>query len=250
MYFTASGLDDDCKSSNPLPDKSILDENCAKLWKLYIKEADRYDRDLVENWRDDMDSLLIFAALFSSSISTFVIDRYHSLSQDSSDAQLTILLQMSHQLANTTQTPPASLPPFRPNPQDVAVNTFWFLSLAFSLVCALAAVMVRQWARKYLRQPRACGSLKRRATSRQDVYENMQLWKLEMFVEMIPILLHIALALFFVGLLLFLQMINQHVALFLTWFTAVAFALYAVLTVGPLVFRSFPYKTPFSGLIL
>jgi hypothetical protein len=30
------------------------------------------------------------------------------------------------------------------------INAFWFLSLAFSLTCALAATLVQQWSRTYL----------------------------------------------------------------------------------------------------
>jgi hypothetical protein len=30
------------------------------------------------------------------------------------------------------------------------INAFWFLSLAFSLTCTLAATLVQQWSRTYL----------------------------------------------------------------------------------------------------
>lgn len=43
--------------------------------------------------------------------------------------------------------PPES---FQPNGAAVRINTFWFLSLAFALTCALAATLVQQWARDYL----------------------------------------------------------------------------------------------------
>ncbi|TDL16238.1 hypothetical protein BD410DRAFT_680082, partial [Rickenella mellea] len=115
-------------------------------WLPYLKMADKYDRDLVHNWRDDMDSLLIFAALFSASVTAFVIESYKSLVQDSADVAVSVLLQISQQIANGTH-PPAALPPFQPQTGDIAINVFWFLSLAFSLTCALAAVLVRQWAR-------------------------------------------------------------------------------------------------------
>ncbi|TDL16866.1 hypothetical protein BD410DRAFT_901751 [Rickenella mellea] len=237
-------------SQSMLQDTPGPDENCSKLWRLYNDEADRYDKDVVENWRDDMDSLLIFAALFSSTVSAFVLDRYHALTPDSGEVMVGILLQLSQQLANGTQAKPAVLPSFQPDAQDVAVNIFWFLSLTFSLLCALAAVMVRQWARQYLQEPRASAALNVRATKRQEVFENMQLWRMETLVDFIPVLLHIALALFVVGMLLFLRLVNHRLALILTWFSSIAIALYGLLTLGPILFRSCPYRTPLSGVLL
>ncbi|TDL17845.1 hypothetical protein BD410DRAFT_882542 [Rickenella mellea] len=63
------------------PDK-ILEEPASKIWIPYLDLADKYDKDLVHNWRDDMDSLLIFAALFSASVTAFVIESYNNLVQD------------------------------------------------------------------------------------------------------------------------------------------------------------------------
>ncbi|TDL17880.1 hypothetical protein BD410DRAFT_693574, partial [Rickenella mellea] len=144
-----------------------------------------YDRDLVHNWRDDMDSLLIFAALFFASVTAFVIESYKSLIQDTGDVTVSVLLQISQQLANNTQAP-AIVPKFQAQSRDVAVNVFWFLSLAFSLTCALAAVLVRQWARQYLRYPRSFSSTSERARARQFLFENMQWWKMDIIVETIP----------------------------------------------------------------
>ncbi|TDL22543.1 hypothetical protein BD410DRAFT_706199, partial [Rickenella mellea] len=162
---------------------------------------DKYDKDLVHNWRDDMDSLLIFAALFSASVTAFVIESYKTLVQDSGDVTVHVLLHISQQLANGTQLPSAVHPTFQPAPTDIAINIFWFLSLGFSLACALAAVLVRQWARQYLRLPRNLSTTTERARSRQFLLENMEWWKMELIVETIPALLHISLILFFIGLL-------------------------------------------------
>ncbi|TDL17762.1 hypothetical protein BD410DRAFT_729507, partial [Rickenella mellea] len=166
----------------------------------YLELADKYDKDVVHNWRDDMDSLLIFAALFSASVTAFVIESYSNLVQDAGEVTISVLLQISQQIANGTQAA-AVRPPFQPASIDIAVNILWFLSLAFSLTCALAAVLVRQWARQYLRFPRSFSSTSEQARARQFVFENMEWWRMDVIVEMIPALLHISLILFFVGLL-------------------------------------------------
>jgi hypothetical protein len=36
----------------------------AKLWAVYISEAEKYDKSLVESWKSDMEGLLIFVSVF------------------------------------------------------------------------------------------------------------------------------------------------------------------------------------------
>lgn len=44
-----------------------LTEPSARIWGPYLELAEKYDKDLVDSWRDDMESLLIFvASLFTS----------------------------------------------------------------------------------------------------------------------------------------------------------------------------------------
>ncbi|TDL25666.1 hypothetical protein BD410DRAFT_693002, partial [Rickenella mellea] len=177
-------------------------------WLPYLKYADRYDKDLVESWRDDMESLLIFAALFSSSVTAFVLESYSSLQEDTGEITINVLLQISQQLTNRTLAPATRPSPLPPSSGDVAVNVLWFLSLSFSLACALAAVMVRQWARRYLRLPRSLPSTPDQARMRQFLFEKLEGWKMDFVVETIPVLLHISLILFIIGLLLFVHLVN------------------------------------------
>ena len=40
------------------------DEQAAKLWSVYTKEAESHDKALVETWKDDMEGILIFVCNF------------------------------------------------------------------------------------------------------------------------------------------------------------------------------------------
>ncbi|TDL15612.1 hypothetical protein BD410DRAFT_902506 [Rickenella mellea] len=228
---------------------NVEEDHGSNLWQLYVERAEKYDKDLVETWRDDMDSLLIFAALFSSCISAFVIESYRSLQQDSGDVIVSILLQISQQLANGTGLRAAAVtPPFGPDSKNVTINVFWFLSLAFSLVCSLAAVMVRQWARKYLVVSKRDSNPSYRASRHQIAFHGMQSWKMDTIVEMIPVLLHISLALFCAGLVLFLRLVNAEVQWCLIYFVSTAGSIYILLTITPNIFPRCPFKTPFTRL--
>lgn len=43
-----------------MADNTANDDACEKLWSIYVGEAERYDRRLVESWMSDMDAMLIF----------------------------------------------------------------------------------------------------------------------------------------------------------------------------------------------
>ncbi|KAJ7118239.1 hypothetical protein C8R44DRAFT_565153, partial [Mycena epipterygia] len=66
-----------------------------KIWTVYIDEAEKYDKALVESWRSDMEGLLIFAALFSAIVTAFIIESYKTLNSDSGDLTVRLLSQIS-----------------------------------------------------------------------------------------------------------------------------------------------------------
>ncbi|KAF8887409.1 hypothetical protein CPB85DRAFT_1441716 [Mucidula mucida] len=43
----------------------------ARVWKTFLEEYSKFDSDMVEDWRDALDVLLVFAGLFSAVVSTF-----------------------------------------------------------------------------------------------------------------------------------------------------------------------------------
>ncbi|KAF8915537.1 hypothetical protein CPB85DRAFT_412083 [Mucidula mucida] len=51
----------------------------ARIWKIFWDECTKYDSDMVEDWRDGLDVLLVFAGLFSAVVSTFVAQTCQSI---------------------------------------------------------------------------------------------------------------------------------------------------------------------------
>ncbi|TDL27690.1 hypothetical protein BD410DRAFT_680370, partial [Rickenella mellea] len=124
------------------------------MWSIYVEESKRFDKGLVESWKGAMDGMLIFAGLFSASVTAFIIESYKKLLPDSGDTTVALLAQISSQLAaisNGTNVNASYLSqstrPFKAAPSVVTVNLLWFLTLALALVCALSANLVQQWAR-------------------------------------------------------------------------------------------------------
>ncbi|KAJ7683778.1 hypothetical protein B0H17DRAFT_866092, partial [Mycena rosella] len=82
-----------------------------KLWSVYVSEAEKYDKTLVESWRSDMEGMLIFAGLFSASLTAFIIESYKTLTPDSGDATVVLLTQILHQLAANSSGSTVNMPP-------------------------------------------------------------------------------------------------------------------------------------------
>ncbi|KAJ7137480.1 hypothetical protein C8R43DRAFT_854146, partial [Mycena crocata] len=67
-------------------------------WAIYVSEAEKYDKGLVESWKSDMEGILIFAGLFSASLTAFLIESYKTLVPDPTDKTVDLLAQISQQL--------------------------------------------------------------------------------------------------------------------------------------------------------
>ncbi|KAJ7853695.1 hypothetical protein B0H14DRAFT_781278 [Mycena olivaceomarginata] len=226
------------------------DEACAKIWSVYVGEAERYDKALVEGWKADMEGMLIFSGLFSASLTAFLIESYKILQPDSGHLTVAAITQVSHQLAaiasNTTfvlQSPPA----FNPTTASLWCNALWFVSLSLSLTCALLATLVEQWAREFLHKTEIRPSPVRRARIFSFLYFGLKKFRMHTIVDVIPFLLHASLLLFFAGLIAFLLPVNYLMMNLMCIILATVLLLYLVLTVLPVIYLNCPYRTPLSA---
>ncbi|KAJ7936816.1 hypothetical protein B0H13DRAFT_2649265 [Mycena leptocephala] len=222
----------------------------AKLWAVYVSEAEKYDKALVETWKSDMEGLLIFAALFSAILTAFLIESYRSLNPDSGDVAVQLLVQISQQLAASANgsifnvTPSI---PFTPAPASLVCNGLWFISLGFSLACALIATLVQQWSRDFLHRADMRSAPIIRARIFSYLYYGLKRFQMHTVVEIIPLLLHASLFLFFCGLIAFLIPVNRIMMIIATMVLFIVASVYSVFTLLPLHFLDCPYRTPLSG---
>ncbi|KAJ6614059.1 hypothetical protein B0H10DRAFT_2221666 [Mycena sp. CBHHK59/15] len=170
------------------------------------------------------------AGLFSASLTTFIIESYKTLILDFSDSTIQLLAQISQQLAAAANGSHFQIPEptqFTPPTSSLVCNTLWFVSLGLSLTCAHIAMLLEQWARDFLHRLKRFG--------------------MHTVVDIIPLLLHGSLFLFFAGLVTFLLPINLRiVALAATVLVAVV-VVYVLLTLFPLLYLDCPYHTPLSA---
>ncbi|KAG6863366.1 hypothetical protein C0993_011816 [Termitomyces sp. T159_Od127] len=128
-------------------------EDNARVWKVCLDEAGEYDMDMIQGFQDNINSLLVFAALFSAVVTTFVAQTSQALQPDNLQIMVSLLVENNQLLraaGNKTSintVPAASLGPESQTHTsiDVWVNGLFFTSLALALLTAFLSVLAKQW---------------------------------------------------------------------------------------------------------
>ncbi|KAF7361266.1 hypothetical protein MSAN_01158900 [Mycena sanguinolenta] len=236
------------------------DEPCAKIWSVYISEAEKYDKALADSWRGNMNGMLIFAGLFSAILTSFIIQSYQTLQPNVQSLSLACIAQ---QLANANKsaipTDPCEqlaialsaspLSGASPSGAPLACNILWFISLGLSLTSALTATLVDEWARTFIQKTEMLPSPVKRARIFAFLYYGLQRFRMHAVVGLIPFLLHLSLLFFFGGLVAFLIDVNKIVAYVAVALLIIIVVLYSTMTVLPLIDLQCPYRTPASILL-
>ncbi|KAI0776468.1 hypothetical protein BC629DRAFT_1290528, partial [Irpex lacteus] len=219
-------------------------------WAAMSKDVREFDEEKVQNYKDDVDTLLVFAGLFSAILSAFLVAAYPNL-QPSPMAIMNynlerIAMQTSSynftdgKLISTTSLP-ISPPPFQASPEDIRVNILWFSSLILSLMTASFGMLVKQWLREFLAVE--VPSPQARLRIRHFREPQLHTWKVFEIVACLPLLLQLSLGLFFVGLCYFTSSVHKSVG-HTTFPLVVGWALFFFgATALPIFLPRCPYRT-------
>ncbi|KAI0260438.1 hypothetical protein BC834DRAFT_545285 [Gloeopeniophorella convolvens] len=244
-------------SADSFVSQETFSDSSGPLFSMYMSRAERYDKECADRWRGYADGILVFTGLFSATVAAFIIESYKNLQPDPEDTTTLLLAQMSQQLAglsNGTHVPAISSAafgqtPFHPPSSAIRVNILWLTSLLLSLACALLATLLQQWARRYLQLTQSNYALHKRARVRAFFAEGVHRFQFETAVEALPALLHLSVALFFAGLIIFLFDINHTVSYVVVSCIALTASAYFLCSFIPLLHHDSPYSTPLSTLL-
>ncbi|KAF9529866.1 hypothetical protein CPB83DRAFT_925054 [Crepidotus variabilis] len=158
----------------------------SDFWNIPANYWVAQEKEKCENWKDEVQNLLIFAGLFSAVVTALLVESYQSLQENPSEIFLAqIVTHLAATTANRTtidNTAAAQVArTFTPSSSSKGINALWFLSLIFSLATALAEAFNRFYV------PQIFSAL--------------------------PLLLISGLVLFLVGMIEFLWNLNQQVAI-------------------------------------
>ncbi|KIM23262.1 hypothetical protein M408DRAFT_77835, partial [Serendipita vermifera MAFF 305830] len=216
-------------------------------WDVYNNEAKKLDTEMINDWRNSLNSLLLFvrscwvtksfgttnpikAAIFAAVLTAFIIESKKLLERDMSGAMVDVMIFLTNNLANGTHTVYES-PDFTPSSSDITINCLFFASLSTSLASALVSVVALQWVDDYdAAITRGGSSPQDRAKRRQFRYAGIIRWKMNEIIAALPLLLYGSVVLFFAGLILWMWVTHQVVGIVIAGGAAFALLLYGTST--------------------
>ncbi|KAH8817853.1 hypothetical protein DL96DRAFT_1751776, partial [Flagelloscypha sp. PMI_526] len=238
----------------------------ARVWATYLDEAEAYDHDMIQGFRDTIDSLLVLAGLFSAIIATFVAQTSQSLKPNFSQLNLlvqieqTALLRTGGNISAMNIVPSSGITAQTPTftTADLWINGLFFTSLSISVATALLAALAKQWCqvRFYVDSSVTrlttllaytsvtSGSARYKVLSRQFRFDGLIKWKLPEIVGSLPLLLHTAFAVFFAGLSFFVYDLHQTLSSSVIFIAITVAILYFGALVLPAIWLECPFRIP------
>ncbi|KAF8672890.1 hypothetical protein RHS04_07741 [Rhizoctonia solani] len=218
--------------------KSDIGPN-AEVWKRYVLETDRADKELVEGW--------------NKHASEFILESTQDLKPDyaevSAHTLAAILAAVSSETSsNNSDIPTMDQSEFLPSSAAIQVNILWFTSLSLSVAVALIAIVAKDWCYQFMATRTGPALIQGRR--RQLRWEGIEQWRMREILNVLPLMMHAALLLFAIGLSLYLWDINPQVALPVVVVIVAVGVFYFVTLLLPLFFRYCPFTTGPMKLIL
>ncbi|TCD61475.1 hypothetical protein EIP91_008392 [Steccherinum ochraceum] len=220
----------------------------GRFWNTYKKEADEYDLEFLSRYREDMNTCMIFAGLFTAVTATVASMTISDLGSDPNQTTQVLLMNILLVLNSTSGLPPQAIP--LPTSDRPAVTIIWYqsllyASLACSLFAALGAMMGIQWLSRYSSVGER-GTLEDRCKERQRKLDALEVWHLRRVLDGLSTLLQLSLFLFGVAVCAYMWTQQIIVAAVLIGVMG-AGTLFYFLTVGlSVIYRDCPFSTPFS----
>ncbi|KAK1217387.1 hypothetical protein PQX77_019926 [Marasmius sp. AFHP31] len=211
------------------PDPSLVEN----AWEVLSNHVRKYDNETTNGWKEDIDTLLVFAGLFSAVVTAFTVESYKWLSEDPADINVALLTQISSHLSGANATVHTQAVPFQPSPPSIRINACWFLSLILSLSSSLFCLLCKQWLREHRRETHTRTQEEAQAL-RQLRRDSFEKWGVPTLLSTLPCLLEIALLIFFAGVLDLLWTL-QVSPVFITGGTAIVISgsFYLIITLLP-----------------
>ena len=180
-------------------------------------------------------------------LTTLVVESFQDLQPDPQVQLLqAILLQMQKIDASSEAVQP--FPPFKPTSPAIRVNVYWVSSLVISLSTALFTILAKQWVNYLLAGLSPVPAT--RGRHRQYRTDGLHRWRLPAILAVLPLLLHIALLLFFVGLVDFVWAMNTSVGILSAVLVAITVFIYFATSLLSYIYPECPFKTSVTFTIL
>ncbi|KAF9456962.1 armadillo-type protein [Collybia nuda] len=221
-------------------EKSHDSRSNAKIWSLYLEEAEKEAKELVEVLNNSLESLLLFAGLFAGIVASFVIDSRQGLQPD---PQQVLLTEIRNALRN--EAVPQDI--FKPSTSSLWINGLWFASLMITLISAIIGVLAKSWLVEFA--PAVQGQELKDARRRWNSDHQAKRWYLAQMITAAPLLIQVALFLFSIGFGIQSLGDNQTIGWIVLALVISGVVFYGIITLLPIFFPGCPLYTPLSDLL-
>ncbi|KAL1721881.1 hypothetical protein EV715DRAFT_270757 [Schizophyllum commune] len=193
----------------------------------------KHDNSLCQSWRDEIESFMVFAGLFSAVLTAFIMESYKWLMVEPDDVSADYLRQILALLSHVDVTVVKTVSRATPLPSDVMtrINGFWFSSLTLSLTSALVGIVSKQWLREFLRD--TGHSHQTNLAVRQVKFDGLTEWYVGAVIATIPLLLQTALFLFLAGVIDLLWHLQKGVAILISILCSSTMLFFLITTILP-----------------
>ncbi|KAG8793162.1 hypothetical protein FRC17_008484, partial [Serendipita sp. 399] len=248
MAYKYSDDDNDNEDQTPpsLKPTHFHDHILHNPFKDYLAKSSVSDHEFIEDCNQSMDSLLVFAGLFSAVTTALIVESYKDLKPESTARMEQILDAMLYRMANPNITYHPITQTFATSRSALVTNSLLFLSLFFSLFAALGALLIKQWIRKVFMGLNEIASSRRRAREHYKRVAGLKKWHMSWYISWIPMLLHLALVLFAIGVISWLKSLHRHLFVLLTCISTLGVAGYVAFAIIPIFSPDAPFRWPVS----
>ncbi|KAG8962849.1 hypothetical protein FRC03_003692 [Tulasnella sp. 419] len=222
--------------------RNVDDDN--SFWQTYVSESGKFDKEMIDTWNENLDSLLLFATLFSAINTSFIIETYKRLQPDaieSTNSLLKLMLQHRNDDQKIDLEDQHWTPPFA----AVRTNTMLFASLTSSVLAAFGAILGKEMLAEY-KSAGALNTIPEQGRQRQKKFDALVRYRFRLLMQVLPIMLQLSLALFLLGVIDFLLPMSRAVATVIFVPASFGFILYIVSLVVAIKREDAPFQTSVS----
>ncbi|KAH9850420.1 hypothetical protein C2E23DRAFT_782302, partial [Lenzites betulinus] len=218
----------------------------VEAWTHCAMAMKDHEEARIQAWKEEIDTELVFAALFSAILTAFDVEAYKMLQpQNSNNPVISITVVTDSTQQSNANVITSTMPSISAGPSmryAVAINALWFSGLICSLAAASVSILVRQWLNQYMAGLTSVSP--EIARVRQFRRDSLKKWRVSEIMMVLPILLQGAVVLFLVGLVLFLKQLNDTIANIASVLVAILLFFILATTVLPTFKDDCAYQSP------
>ncbi|KAI0707961.1 hypothetical protein C8Q76DRAFT_599322, partial [Earliella scabrosa] len=220
-------------------------------WSDCARMMMEYDEAKVRRWKEEIDTLLVFAGLFSAVVTAFLVESCKALHPEPAERIVAVLELIAAELRNTSheESPigPEVETRFVPTHLAPLINALWFTSLTFSLGVAFVGLLIKQWLGEYtvgLMNVSRSRVSRKHAHARQHRHDALHKWRVQTIMSALPVMLQIALIFFLIGLAELFMGFDRKVGIVALSFLIALVAFSLATSVLPAFIEDCSYRSP------